>query len=456
MKEFKGVFETLQDIYEAFQNGSELGRFALAGVFYEWTNDMWSIVPLQTLTSWDIPIGEWKSTNVPGQPTGMELGIYDIISFKNLIGEVITYAYSTKLYIIKNGVAEIVAGSERTYTENSVTESTASEISKIPLLRYQLNPVETIAELYLAYPNGGEDGWYAMVKDLNVFAYWEVDDNSWKPMAGGSGGSGGDDATYTNAEPTPIDCFGIPKGSTFDKKTMQEMWDALLYPKLNPTLSDPTYTLTANVGQYQEVASSVNITFGNQFSTGYINPLYQLNGSGGYDAIPNYARVGANSYSGVENGVKVIVLGANNFNRTVSWLDGVQPLNSSGANFDSPKAAGSITRGVTIYGVYPVYARMSAVGLTKRQLQAHGSPISDIQLIEGVSGTAMIQVPKIWWSDAEWETVKVYVFSEFSNAYEPTLSPILTTPFPVVVGGVDYMEYRLIAQAGGNKFKIFR
>jgi len=35
---------------------------------------------------------------------------------------------------------------------------------------------------------------------------------------------------YTNASPTPIAIGGIPAGSTFSNQTMQQMWDALLYP----------------------------------------------------------------------------------------------------------------------------------------------------------------------------------------------------------------------------------
>jgi hypothetical protein len=35
---------------------------------------------------------------------------------------------------------------------------------------------------------------------------------------------------YTNLTPTLVGLGGIPAGSTFSNKTMQEMWDALLYP----------------------------------------------------------------------------------------------------------------------------------------------------------------------------------------------------------------------------------
>lgn len=45
-------------------------------------------------------------------------------------------------------------------------------------------------------------------------------------------------AFYQNSNPTPITIGGIPAGSTFSTpKTMQEMWDMLLYPYVSPGAS---------------------------------------------------------------------------------------------------------------------------------------------------------------------------------------------------------------------------
>ena len=48
-----------------------------------------------------------------------------------------------------------------------------------------------------------------------------------------SGGS----STYTNASPTPSTLGGIVAGSTFTAQTMQQMWDALLYPYQAPAFT---------------------------------------------------------------------------------------------------------------------------------------------------------------------------------------------------------------------------
>lgn len=43
--------------------------------------------------------------------------------------------------------------------------------------------------------------------------------------------------TYSNATPTPTTIGGIPAGSTFSGLTMQQMWDALLYPYQYPAFT---------------------------------------------------------------------------------------------------------------------------------------------------------------------------------------------------------------------------
>jgi hypothetical protein len=49
---------------------------------------------------------------------------------------------------------------------------------------------------------------------------------------------------YTNLTPVPVTVGGISAGSTFSNKSMQEMWDALLYPYISPSAAlscSPTY-----------------------------------------------------------------------------------------------------------------------------------------------------------------------------------------------------------------------
>ena len=71
---------------------------------------------------------------------------------------------------------------------------------------------------------------------------------------------GGGTETYTNLTPTAVSIGGIPAGSTFDNMTMQEMWDALLYPYQTPVFSSFTSSMSTPI----EVGSTIpagSVTF---------------------------------------------------------------------------------------------------------------------------------------------------------------------------------------------------
>lgn len=51
---------------------------------------------------------------------------------------------------------------------------------QLPYLALQKEPALTMQELYIKYPDGGEFGWYAFVKEIGSFAYWDVESKSWK------------------------------------------------------------------------------------------------------------------------------------------------------------------------------------------------------------------------------------------------------------------------------------
>lgn len=55
-------------------------------------------------------------------------------------------------------------------------------IKRIPSCRYLKDPVATINDLYIRYPDGGEYGWYAYVENRNYFAVWDREERKWKPV----------------------------------------------------------------------------------------------------------------------------------------------------------------------------------------------------------------------------------------------------------------------------------
>ncbi|MDP4268266.1 MAG: hypothetical protein Q8880_12635, partial [Bacteroidota bacterium] len=78
--------------------------------------------------------------------------------------------------------------------------------------------------------------------------------NTTPPSTPGSGGG-----TYTNATPTPSSFGGISSGTTFNKKTMQEMFDMLLYPYMSPLVSLSS-SPSGGVREYGNVATSVTLS----------------------------------------------------------------------------------------------------------------------------------------------------------------------------------------------------
>jgi len=63
-----------------------------------------------------------------------------------------------------------------------------------------------------------------------IIAYIEAE----KDLTGGGAGA---PILYTNLNATPDDVGGISAGSSFNSRTMQQMWDALLYPYQNPAFT---------------------------------------------------------------------------------------------------------------------------------------------------------------------------------------------------------------------------
>ena len=62
------------------------------------------------------------------------------------------------------------------------SEESIKELMRLPLLRLIKEPVNSVSELYVRYPNGGEYGWFAFVYDDATFYYWDVNRHEWLPM----------------------------------------------------------------------------------------------------------------------------------------------------------------------------------------------------------------------------------------------------------------------------------
>lgn len=100
-------------------------------------------------------------------------------------------------------------------------------------------------------------------------------------IVGGSGGGGGVEFTYTNAEAMPEAVGGWDAGSTFDDKTLQQMFDGLLYPYQVPlvTVNDnfsTQYQVGDDVASVSVTLSAINSS---NIQSGSLSLILNENGS---------------------------------------------------------------------------------------------------------------------------------------------------------------------------------
>jgi len=157
-----------------------------------------------------------------------------------------------------------------------------------------------------------------------------------------------------------IDVGGISTGNKFTVGTSyDDMWNALLNPTLNPTLTDPSVSLDYDADTYYEVKSSIPTLVATEtFNRGSISPAY---GTSGYRSgeVTGYAI----ATSGADTEYSDSSVNSGTFNvptltrstkgdvvltATVSYAEGEQPKNSKGGNYSSPLAAGSKTASKTM------------------------------------------------------------------------------------------------------------
>jgi len=138
-------------------------------------------------------------------------------------------------------------------------------------------------------------------------------------------------STYTNSAATPSTVGGISAGSTFSGKTMQQMWDSLLYPYQYPAFS----TFTLGIGGQQEIGYDIAVS--QTFTWAATNPsnvsantisiagynLTTLNG------LPNPGSTGV-TFTGV------VTRGSGDGPGTRSWS--IQGINSNAGTFSSSLA----------------------------------------------------------------------------------------------------------------------
>lgn len=270
-----------------------------------------------------------------------------------------------------------------------------------------------------ALPADADAGDVAITQDNGVLWYY---DTAWTASAD----------LYSNEDPCTVALGGIALNTTFSEMTMKDMFDALLYKEVNPTITQPSVSLTANGftnnGSY-EVGSTVSCGLNTTLNKGAIEPVYNNQGK---KVAASAAWAGdATSYvfEGAITGTKTVgtdaeatattcnlaqqnitkTWAAQTFKVTANYAAGPYDSYSSKGNKVATNAAGSkVSNTLTIKGALPVYATTSDITKLTRQSSMVINGDGNIQLGQGknaqfvsedVAGNKQaILVPATWFT----------------------------------------------------------
>jgi len=224
----------------------------------------------------------------------------------------------------------------------------------------------------------GKTGTTLIFKSIKGSGDTSVHDYGDELIVYSSGGSGG--AYYNLDTPSTVTVGGIVSGTQLTGKTAFELFEEMLVPTLNPTLTSPSnsFILTSPVSIYSEVGYVGDFAFLAGFNRGSISPAY---GTSGYrSGLPtdyNYTGTGLPTSASASTLTNVqissgytVLIGVQSWTSSVTHLEGDQPKDSVGNDYDSPYPSGttgSVTE--TVEGVYPLFGTTSVIGtLTKQTL----------------------------------------------------------------------------------------
>ena len=198
---------------------------------------------------------------------------------------------------------------------------------------------------------------------------------------GGSGGGG----TLLHPSTATKTVGGVTAGTTIPAGTsFEELFKWILAPAMNPTLTNPSATLTSNLPRtiygFDEVIG--NVTFNLSFNRGSISPAY---GTDGYRSGP------ATSYAvDGRDGQRVVIdmdvklpsgsAGKATITGVVGYSAGQQPKDSQGNDYGSALQAGSVTsNGIEVERKYYVYSTKDGT-FDRLPIEQYNSSPTDIYL----------------------------------------------------------------------------
>lgn len=209
-----------------------------------------------------------------------------------------------------------------------------------------------------------------------------------------TGGTGGDGGLYNLSSPAAISLGGIISGTTLTGKTAFELFEELLVPTLNPTLTPPSSSLSMSPSTtvYEVGCVIGSISFTNTLNPGCISPQYTATCdkrscgsiSHHFTGAQMPGTVTTTSLSSTQMALSYTILcGIQTWDAYSNYCNGVQPKDSKGNDYCSPLVAGSTAQdSVSITGIYPYYYGKITCGIRP--------PVTQTLIISGCTAKCIL------------------------------------------------------------------
>jgi len=229
-------------------------------------------------------------------------------------------------------------------------------------------------------------------------------------------GGGGGSSTLSTDMTVLKAVGGISVGAQYEAGTsLEDILRDMLSPVLYPTLTNPSASISVSGTKVLEAGSTVSKTFTVSFNRGSINPAY---GTSGYRAGAATGYILNDGDEQQTNTFTETVSESNKtFQATVKYAAGEQPKDSSGANYSSPLAAGSVsTNTITYEFVDRIWANTDDNDITEVVKQPITSKTTKVYRFDFPATSE--DYPEVFDMPASWTITGVEVLNSLSNQWE--------------------------------------
>lgn len=231
-----------------------------------------------------------------------------------------------------------------------------------------------------------------------------------------AGGGGSGSSELTNDMTVVKAVGGIAVGAQYPAGTsLETILRDMLSPVLYPTLSNPSASISVSGSRTLETGSSISKIFTVTFNRGSITPAY---GTSGYraGAAESYAMNGGTAQTS-NSFTETVSENNKEFQATVTYAAGDQPKDSSGANYNTPLPAGSVTTSkITYEFVDCLWANTDEDDITEPVKQAVLSKSAGVKQFNYPATSE--DYPEVFDVPGTWNVTAIEVLNSLSNQWE--------------------------------------